>query len=119
MEQGNLFIKDDSRKFTLPDKYSFKFTIEGKDILVLQDDGDIYVNGNLIENDKQVVDGLREFLKLTKKENTSIKDYSMESLIQELQRRTSVTSVDVRAFECKSVGALEVDGPATILIVKE
>lgn len=41
-----------------------------------------------------------------------------EELVQELQRRTGVTTVDVQAFECKSVGELEVSGPATIVIIR-
>lgn len=32
------------------------------EILKFENNGDIYVRGNLIENDKQVVDGFREFL---------------------------------------------------------
>ncbi len=38
----------------------------GKDdtpILELRADGDIFVKGKLIENDKEVVDGMREFLR--------------------------------------------------------
>ena len=36
----------------------------GKDeLLKFDNNGDIYVKGKLVENDKQVVDGLREFLK--------------------------------------------------------
>lgn len=31
-------------------------------ILELRKNGDIYVNGRIVENDKQVVNGLREFL---------------------------------------------------------
>lgn len=34
----------------------------GKEILRLEPNGDIYVNGTLAENDKQVVDGMRKFL---------------------------------------------------------
>lgn len=35
---------------------------DGTPILKLESNGDIFVNGKLIENDKDVVDGLREFL---------------------------------------------------------
>ncbi|MGX5627348.1 hypothetical protein [Bacillus cereus] len=45
---------------------SITFPVGGRDILVLKGNGDIYVKGKLVENDKEVVDGLREFLKLTK-----------------------------------------------------
>lgn len=41
----------------------FSNTDENKPpILELRKDGDILVHGRLVENDKQVVDGLREFL---------------------------------------------------------
>lgn len=46
-------------------------------------------------------------------------DVTTEKLVQEeLQRQTGVTSVDVKAFEYKSVGVLEVNGTATIIIVR-
>jgi hypothetical protein len=32
-------------------------------VLVLEPNGDIFVNGRLAENDKEVVDGMRDFLK--------------------------------------------------------
>ncbi|CAH0186515.1 hypothetical protein [Peribacillus simplex] len=32
------------------------------EILRLEPDGDIYIHGNLVENDKQITDGLRKFL---------------------------------------------------------
>ena len=34
-----------------------------KELLKFCENGDIFVNGKLVENDKEVVDGLREFLK--------------------------------------------------------
>ena len=34
-----------------------------KELLRFCENGDIFVNGKLVENDKEVVDGLREFLK--------------------------------------------------------
>ncbi|MGF9852052.1 hypothetical protein ABHN09_10745 [Bacillus paramobilis] len=56
-----------NHKLTLPGiNDSIKFPVGGRDILVLKSNGDIYVNGRLVENDKEVVDGLREFLKLNK-----------------------------------------------------
>ena len=36
---------------------------EINEILKLCENGDIYVKGRLVENDKEVVDALREFLK--------------------------------------------------------
>lgn len=35
---------------------------DGIEILRLEPNGDIFVNGKLAENDKQIVDGLRNFL---------------------------------------------------------
>lgn len=37
-----------------------------QEILSLKSNGDIYVKGKLIENDKEVVDGMREFLRLSR-----------------------------------------------------
>lgn len=39
------------------------FKIHGNEIMRLEANGDIYVHGKLVENDKQVVDGIREWLK--------------------------------------------------------
>jgi hypothetical protein len=39
------------------------FSNDAEEILRLCDNGDIFVHGHLAENDKDVVDGLREFLK--------------------------------------------------------
>jgi len=39
------------------------FSNDAEEILRLCDNGDIYVHGNLVENDQDVVAGLREFLK--------------------------------------------------------
>ena len=36
---------------------------ENEPIILLKDNGDIFVKGKLIENDKEVVDAMREFLK--------------------------------------------------------
>ncbi|MEF8682015.1 UNVERIFIED_CONTAM: hypothetical protein ORM23_18270 [Bacillus cereus] len=44
---------------------SIIFNAGGKEILSLKSNGDIYVKGNLIENDKEVVDGMRELLGLS------------------------------------------------------
>ncbi len=40
------------------------FTNENNEIIKLCDNGDIFVKGKLIENDKEVVDAMREFLKI-------------------------------------------------------
>ncbi|MBZ8122315.1 hypothetical protein COJ60_28095 [Bacillus cereus] len=37
-----------------------------QEIVTLKSNGDIYVKGRLIENDKEVVDGMREFLRLSR-----------------------------------------------------
>jgi ABC-type polysaccharide/polyol phosphate transport system ATPase subunit len=39
------------------------FSNDAEEILRLCDSGDIFVHGRLAENDKEVVDSLREFLK--------------------------------------------------------
>ncbi|MCS3600126.1 hypothetical protein [Bacillus sp. JUb91] len=37
-----------------------------KEMVSLKSNGDIFVKGKLVENDKEVVDGLREFLRLSR-----------------------------------------------------
>ncbi|PER45278.1 hypothetical protein [Bacillus thuringiensis] len=37
-----------------------------QEIVTLKSNGDIYVKGKLVENDKEVVDGMREFLRLSR-----------------------------------------------------
>jgi len=52
---------------SLPKEQSIIFNVSNCDeILKLEANGDILVKGKLIENDKQVVDALREFIKVTK-----------------------------------------------------
>lgn len=41
---------------------SIIFTVGDLDIIELYENGDIYIRGELAENDKAVVDGLRDFL---------------------------------------------------------
>jgi hypothetical protein len=36
---------------------------EGKEILKIDENGDFFVKGKFVENDKEVVDGFREFLR--------------------------------------------------------
>ncbi|EJR06587.1 hypothetical protein II5_02410 [Bacillus cereus MSX-A1] len=45
---------------------SINFMIDGQEIVSLKSNGGIYVKGKLVENDKEVVDGMREFLKLSR-----------------------------------------------------
>lgn len=40
------------------------FNVADQEIVKLSSDGKIYVKGKLIERDKELVDGMREFLKL-------------------------------------------------------
>ncbi|MEW4236029.1 hypothetical protein Q0N71_23145 [Bacillus thuringiensis] len=37
-----------------------------QEIVTLKSNGDIYVKGKLVENDKEVVDGMRKFLMLSR-----------------------------------------------------
>ncbi|WP_369355797.1 hypothetical protein [Lysinibacillus capsici] len=45
---------------------SINFIAGGQEIVSLKSNGDIHVKGKLVENDKEVVDGMRELLKLSK-----------------------------------------------------
>ncbi|HDR7932342.1 hypothetical protein RCJ96_26900 [Bacillus sp. BSL6] len=45
---------------------SINFNVGGQDIISLKGNGDIYVKGELVENNQEVVDGLKEFLKLAR-----------------------------------------------------
>ena len=45
-----------------PQTITFQNSGESTPIIELKANGDIYVKGNLIENDKEVVDAMREFL---------------------------------------------------------
>lgn len=40
--------------------------VGGVDMTLTFHNGDIYVKGKLVENDKEVVDGMREFLRLSR-----------------------------------------------------
>ncbi|HDR6247814.1 TPA: hypothetical protein QCU24_005694 [Bacillus cereus] len=54
-------------KFSDGDKNeSIIFNAGEKEIISLKSNGDILVKGKLVENDKEVVDGMREFLKLSR-----------------------------------------------------
>lgn len=45
---------------------SINFDVGGQTIISLKGNGDIYVKGELVENNQEVVDGLKEFLKLAR-----------------------------------------------------
>ena len=65
MENLNLKFTNDS-KFALPLEQNTIFFMkdrENNEILKLCENGDIFVKGRLAENDKEVVDALRDFLK--------------------------------------------------------
>lgn len=50
----------------LPPMQHITFSFDGKEILKLDGNGDIYVKGNLTVNDIDVVEGLRHFLRCNK-----------------------------------------------------
>ncbi|MDW9211635.1 hypothetical protein BTTOUR_23100 [Bacillus thuringiensis serovar toumanoffi] len=45
---------------------SINFMVSGQEIISLKSTGDIYVKGKVVENDKEVVDGMRELLMLSR-----------------------------------------------------
>ncbi|KIQ85206.1 hypothetical protein CBR59_12915 [Bacillus thuringiensis] len=45
---------------------SINFMVGEQKIISLESTGDIYVKGKLVENDKEVVDGMRELLMLSR-----------------------------------------------------
>lgn len=51
-----------------PNEGNICFMVPGVDepVVKLQHNGDIYVRGKLIENDKQLVDGVREWLAIAR-----------------------------------------------------
>jgi len=55
-----------AEKVSTPEIISFDdalaFSANGVEVLKLAGNGDIYVNGRLVENDKEVVDGMRKLL---------------------------------------------------------
>jgi hypothetical protein len=63
METNNLGIQAINPTLT-PNSISFMSTIykDYTEILKLCENGDIFVKGKLVENDKEVVDAMREFL---------------------------------------------------------
>ena len=53
-------------------------------IITLRGDGDIFVKGKLIENDLELVDGLREFLNITNIQIDKTKTDSNQSSVEQL-----------------------------------
>ncbi|HHK5539226.1 hypothetical protein JDS67_19900 [Bacillus cereus] len=54
-------------RFSSGDKNeSIVFNAGGKEIISLKSNGDIFVKGKLVKNDKEVVDGMRELLMLSR-----------------------------------------------------
>lgn len=65
LKQKSIDLKDEYPK-GIPQEQNIIFFLQDngtKEILKLCENGDIFVKGKLIENDKEVVDALREFLK--------------------------------------------------------
>ncbi|AZV43596.1 hypothetical protein BAOM_2987 [Peribacillus asahii] len=64
--KGDLFInKDQVISATLSAPVAPTIFFKGKEdieILRLEPNGDIFIRGRLVENDKQITDGLRQFL---------------------------------------------------------
>lgn len=53
----------------IPEDGSVQFIIEGRTFMEFKPNGDIYVKGKLVENDKEVVQGMREFLQNVNKKS--------------------------------------------------
>ena len=65
----NLSSKDEHLTIVKADEHPLTYVFNGteSEILRLEPNGDIYVHGKLIENDKEVVDGMRDFLEQKKR----------------------------------------------------
>ena len=63
---GDVKFKNDFevKEIPLSRKVVFQFNKLEQPALELHENGDIFVRGKLVENDKEVVDGLRDMLKL-------------------------------------------------------
>ena len=48
------------------DSSVFKIITSGVELLKFEDNGDIFIKGKLIENDKQVVEAFREYFNISK-----------------------------------------------------
>jgi len=56
-------VEQNTKDTTNDGEISFKVANIEEPILMLASNGDIYVKGKLVENDKEVVEALREFIK--------------------------------------------------------
>jgi len=63
-DQGIVFV-DHSQSINEP-AIVFRLPSDKEPILLLKDNGDIFVRGKLVENDKEVVQGMRDFLSVHK-----------------------------------------------------
>ena len=82
---GNLVIDSNNEK----DNNIIFSNEKNKDLILLKADGDIFVKGKLIENDKEVVEALREFLGFTKP-NFNLSNRVCECLNEEVWTRKDI-----------------------------
>ncbi|TKI74451.1 hypothetical protein [Bacillus mycoides] len=62
-----IFHNEDMNKLVRDTKHdSIIFKVGEQEIVSLKSNGDIYVKGKLVENDKEVVEGMRELLGLSR-----------------------------------------------------
>lgn len=57
---NDIYIRDSE---VIKPKNNLIFVCGNKEMLRFEENGDIFVKGDLIENDKDVVEGLRDFLR--------------------------------------------------------
>jgi hypothetical protein len=62
-KEGNISLKGHLKFNSFIQPNEIVFMCGKNKVLILEPNGDIYVKGKLVENDKEVVEGLREFLK--------------------------------------------------------
>ena len=62
----HLLVPEPTAMITIPQSGEITFTCGTIEMIKLTDSGDIFVKGKLIENDKEVIEGMREFLKIMK-----------------------------------------------------
>ncbi|MBM7598224.1 hypothetical protein JOC34_000581 [Virgibacillus halotolerans] len=56
------FNIEETKNLLNHDSQSIIFNAAGREIIKLSPNGDIFVNGKLVENDKEVVEGMRELI---------------------------------------------------------
>ena len=59
----NTYFNTNKTKLLMSNKNEIVMSIHDKEIVRLAENGDIFINGHLAENDLEVVDGFRTFLK--------------------------------------------------------